>query len=229
MRAGVCTCVCVCGLLGTWKGAVVLRQRGAGLVRKTGESVRWNKRKKKAKRVHRTRHEFGVAPVGISRFTCVFHLSSWGVALASSTYDPPSNGRASNDVTGFPRFPLVPSYRRGTTDVACILLFYLLPIVRPRMHMHCLSFPFALLSLSLSFFSFFFFFFFRTLTRYHAALRRSVATFPRVEGSFPPPSELANENTFFANHFVPFYLPCIPHPHRLLLLLLLFFIRLRLP
>ena len=167
---------------------MVLRQRGAGLVRKTGESVRWNKRKKKAKRVHRTRHEFGVAPVGISRFTCVFHLSSWGVALASSTYDPPSNGRASNDVTGFPRFPLVPSYRRGTTDVACILLFYLLPIVRPRMHMHCLSFPFALLSLSLSFFSFFFFFFFRTLTRYHAALRRSVATFPRVEVSLLLPN-----------------------------------------
>lgn len=72
-------------------------------------------------------------PVGISRFTCVFHLSSWGVALASSTYDPPSNGRASNDVTGFPRFPLVPSYRRGTTDVACILLFYL-PIRTASMH-----------------------------------------------------------------------------------------------
>lgn len=36
----VYVCVCVCGLLGT-KGAVVLRQRGAGrgLVRKTGESV----------------------------------------------------------------------------------------------------------------------------------------------------------------------------------------------
>lgn len=147
-------------------GGTATKRRGKGVGSKNRGVRRWNKRKK-AKRVHRTRHEFGVAPVGISRFTCVFHLSSWGVALASSTYDPPSNGRASNDVTGFPRFPLVPSYRRATTDVACILLFYLLPIVRPRMHMY--AFPF---SPFLFFFSFspFLFFFFRTLTRYHAAL-----------------------------------------------------------
>lgn len=72
-------------------------------------------------------------PVGISRFTCVFHLSSWGVALASSTYDPPSNGRASNDVTGSPRFPLVPSYRRGTTD-RCLYFIILLTYRAASMH-----------------------------------------------------------------------------------------------
>lgn len=113
------------------------RDEKRGLVGKTGR-----RRHARARRngCTGTRHEFGVAPVEISRFTCVFHLSSWGVALASSTYDPPSNGRASNDVTGFPRFSLVPSYRRGTTDVACILLFYL-PIVRPR----CMRLSFSFL------------------------------------------------------------------------------------
>lgn len=161
-----CVRVCVWSPWYERGGGTATKRRGKGVGSKNRRVRRWNKRKK-AKRVHRTRHEFGVAPVGISRFTCVFHLSSWGVALASSTYDPPSNGRASNDVTGFPRFPLVPSYRRATTDVACILLFYLLPIVRPRMHMY--AFPFSPFLFFFFLFSFSFFFF-RTLTRYHAAL-----------------------------------------------------------
>lgn len=65
-------------------------------------------------------------------FTCIFHLSSRGVALLGSTYNPPSNPptRSSNDVTSSSKLPLAASYRRdrkpavAATATAAVVFYY---------------------------------------------------------------------------------------------------------
>jgi len=74
--------------------------------------------------------EFGID--GPAAFTCIFHLSSLGVALLGSTYNPPSDPptRSSNDVTSFSKLPLAASYRRdrkpavATTATADVVFYY---------------------------------------------------------------------------------------------------------
>lgn len=74
--------------------------------------------------------EFGID--GPAAFTCIFHLSSRGVALLGSTYNPPSNPptRSSNDVTSSSKLPLAASYRRdrkpavAATATAAVVFYY---------------------------------------------------------------------------------------------------------
>jgi len=74
--------------------------------------------------------EFGID--GSAAFTCIFHLSSRGVALLGSTYSPPSSPltRSSNDVTSSNKLPLVASYRRdrkptvAATATTAVVFYY---------------------------------------------------------------------------------------------------------
>lgn len=93
------------------------------------------------------------APVGISRVSPAFSTCPGrGVALASSTYNPPSNELASNDVTSFPLVPIGPvvSTRRYNRRRSLVFYYFTYLSVPASMHAPFLRAPCLSLSLSLS-------------------------------------------------------------------------------